>query len=406
MEFTVTLDIAYRSLGRNKLRSGLTALGIVIGVAAVVAMVSVGKGAQEEARREVATIGANMIFVGSGSVIRGGMHVGYGAAQSLVNTDSVAIERECSGIQAVTPGSYTSARVVFGSDNWTTVVTGTGPEYFEIRNWPVAEGASFTQADVSADANVAVIGETVKNNLFGANDPIGETIRINSIPFRVIGLLTSKGSSMALGSDQDDSVVVPITTLQKKITGQNWLRWVMVSAASLQGSYATQREIIELLRARHRIRQGQDDDFFVRNLADMANFADSEAVLFTTLLASIASISLVVGGIGIMNIMMVSVTERTREVGIRMAAGASDLDIQRQFLVEATMLSFLGGVAGILLGIATSYAIPKVLGWEVLLSPVSVIAAVVFATAVGIFFGYYPARKASRMDPIEALRYE
>jgi len=259
---------------------------------------------------------------------------------------------------------------------------------------------------VEMAANVAVIGETVRKNLFGATDPIGQTIRINNLPFRVVGVLLPKGTSAAMGQDQDDIVLVPITTLQKKITGQDWLRWIMVSAVSRQSSYTAQQQITSLLRDRHRIRQGQDDDFMVRNLADMADLADQQARLFTVLLASIASISLLVGGIGIMNIMLVSVTERTREIGIRMAIGATEGDVQQQFLIEAIVLSLLGGAIGIFLGVTVSYLITETLGWPVLVSPTAIVTAVMFSMAVGIFFGFYPARKAARLDPIEAVRYE
>ncbi len=246
----------------------------------------------------------------------------------------------------------------------------------------------------------------MRKNLFGATDPVGQTIRINNLPFKVVGLLTPKGTSAAMGQDQDDVILVPITTLQKKITGQDWLRWIMVSALSKDASYTAQQQITSLLRDRHRIRTGQDDDFFVRNLADMADLADQNARLFTMLLASIASVSLIVGGIGIMNIMLVSVTERTREIGIRMAIGATEQDVQQQFLIEAVVLSVMGGAIGILSGMGASYLITQTLGWAVLVSPMAIVAAVLFSMAVGIFFGFYPARKAARLDPIEALRYE
>jgi putative ABC transport system permease protein len=253
---------------------------------------------------------------------------------------------------------------------------------------------------------VAVIGETVRKNLFGPVDPIGETVRINNLPFKVVGLLQSKGSSAAMGQDQDDIIFVPITTLQKKITGQPWLRWIVVSATSQAASYTAEQQITSLLRDRHRIRRGQDDDFFVRNLADIADLADQNARLFTILVASIASISLLVGGIGVMNIMLVSVTERTREIGIRMAIGATESDVQQQFLIEAVVLSLLGGGIGIIVGIGSSFLITHTLGWSVLVSPLAIVAAVIFSMGVGIFFGFYPAQKAAQLDPIEALRYE
>jgi putative ABC transport system permease protein len=406
MDLLAIIRIAMRALARNKLRSSLTMLGIIIGVGAVIAMVSVGQGAQDQAQKQIAALGSNMLFVGAGTVNRGGMHMGWGATKSLIYEDMTAIQRESPAVQAAAPGAVASAQVVFGNDNWATQITGTEPQYFDIRSWPFQQGSSFTQSDVESAANVAVIGETVRKNLFGATDPVGQTIRINNLPFRVTGVLTPKGTAAAMGNDQDDTVIVPITTLQKKITGQDWLRWIMVSAVSREGSYAAQQQITALLRDRHRIRPGQDDDFFVRNLADMADLADQQARLFTILLASIASISLLVGGIGIMNIMLVSVTERTREIGIRMAIGATEGDVQQQFLTEAVVLSLLGGAIGIFLGMSASYLITQTLGWPVLVSPAAIVTAVVFSMGVGIFFGFYPARKAARLDPIEALRYE
>ena len=406
MDLLAIIRIAMRALARNKMRSSLTMLGIIIGVGAVIAMVSVGQGAQQQAQQQIAAMGSNMLFVGAGTVTRGGMRMGWGATKTLIYDDMLAILRECPAVQAAAPGSQSAAQVVFGNDNWATQVNGTEPQYFDIRSWPLAEGSSFTQDDVNMAANVAVIGETVRKNLFGATDPIGQTIRINNLPFKVVGALAAKGTSAAMGSDQDDTIIVPITTLQKKITGQDWLRWIMVSAISREASYTAQQQITALLRDRHRIRPGSDDDFMVRNLADMADLADQQAQLFTVLLASIASISLIVGGIGIMNIMLVSVTERTREIGIRMAIGATEGDVQQQFLVEAIVLSLVGGAVGILVGTGASFLITQTLGWPVLVSATAIGAAVIFSMAVGIFFGFYPARKAARLDPIEALRYE
>ncbi len=406
MDLIAIIRIAMRALARNKLRSILTMLGIIIGVGAVIAMVSVGQGAQQQAQQQIAAMGSNMLFVQSGTINRGGTRMGWGATKTLIYDDMVAIMRECPSVKAAAPGSQASAQVVFGNDNWATTINGTEPQYFDIRSWPMGEGSSFSQDDVSMAANVAVIGETVRKNLFGATDPIGETIRINNLPFKVVGLLIAKGTSAAMGQDQDDIILVPITTLQKKITGQDWLRWIMVSAVSKDASYTAQQQITALLRDRHRIRSAQDDDFYVRNLADMADLADQNARLFTILLGSIASISLLVGGIGIMNIMLVSVTERTREIGIRMAIGATEGDVQQQFLIEAVVLSIVGGGIGILSGMGASYMITQTLGWPVLVSPTAIFAAVLFSMAVGVFFGFYPARKAARLDPIEALRYE
>jgi putative ABC transport system permease protein len=406
MDVLAIIRIAMRALARNKMRSSLTMLGIIIGVGAVIAMVSVGQGAQQQAQQQIAAMGSNMLFVGSGTVTRGGMRMGWGATKTLIYDDMVAIMRECPAVSAAAPGSQSSAQVVFGNDNWATQLSGTEPQYFSIRTWAFQEGTSFSQDDVDTAANVAVIGETVRKNLFGATDPIGQTVRINNLPFKVVGLLVPKGTSAAMGNDQDDIIIVPISTLQKKITGQPWLRWIVVSAVSREASYTAQQQITSLLRDRHRIRPGQDDDFMVRNLADMADLADQQSQLFTVLLASIASISLLVGGIGIMNIMLVSVTERTREIGIRMAIGATEVDVQQQFLIEAVVLSLVGGAIGIAFGLAASYVITQTLQWPVLVSPAAILAAVIFSMAVGIFFGFYPARKAARLDPIEALRYE
>src|SRR6266481_5790510 len=387
MDLVAIIRIAMRALARNKLRSILTMLGIIIGVGAVIAMVSVGQGAQQQAQQQIAAMGSNMLFVQSGTVNRGGMRMGWGATKTLVYDDMVAIMRECPSVKAAAPGSQASAQVVFGNDNWATNVNGTEPQYFDIRSWPFAEGTSFTQDDVTTAANVAVIGETVRKNLFGATDPVGQTVRINNLSFKVVGLLTPKGTSAAMGQDQDDVILVPITTLPKKITGQDWLRWIMVSALSKDASYTAQQQITSLLRDRHRIRSGQDDDFFVRNLADMADLADQNARLFTILLASIASISLIVGGIGVMNIMLVSVIERTREIGVRVAIGATEQDVQRQFLLESVVLSLLGGAIGILVGIGGSVLITYVLHWSVSVSMLAVGAAVIFSTAIGIAFG-------------------
>jgi len=405
MNLVQILRIAMRALARNKLRSALTMLGIIIGVAAVIAMVSVGQGAQQQAQQQIAAMGSNVLFVGSGAVSRGGMSMGWGATKSLVYDDMTAILHECPAIEAAAPGTTATAQVVFGNDNWNTRITGTEPQFFDIKVWTFQEGGAFAQADVESASNVAVIGETVRKNLFGATDPLGQTIRVNNLPFKVVGVLDLKGTS-PMGDDQDDTIVMPVTTVQKKMNGQTWLRWIMVSAVSREASYAAQKQITALLRDRHRIRAGQDDDFFVRNLADFAQLADEQSRLFTVLLASIASISLIVGGIGIMNIMLVSVTERTREIGIRMAIGATEGDVQQQFLIEAIVLSLIGGAVGIALGLGASSTIANTLGWPVLVSTKAIVVAAVFSAAIGIFFGFYPARKAARLDPIEALRYE
>ena len=405
MDFLSILKIAMRALARNKMRSSLTMLGIIIGVAAVIAMVGVGQGAQKQVQDQIAAMGSNMLFVSSGTVTRGGMRMGWGATKTLIMDDMYAIEREVPTVKEAAPGSMTSAQVVYENDNWFTRVTGTEPQYFDVRSWPITDGSSFSQADVDTAQNVAVIGETVRKNLFGAIEPVGQTIRIKNLPFRVTGVLAPKGQS-GMGDDQDDTIVIPITTLQKKITGETWIRFIMVSALSKEASFTAQKQIEALLRDRHRIRPGTDDDFVVRNLAELAEMAEATQKTLTLLLGSTAGVALIVGGIGIMNIMLVSVTERTREIGVRMAIGATDTDVQSQFLTEAVVLSCMGGLVGILMGIGVSILITNMAGWPVLVSPISIVTAVIFSMAVGIFFGYYPARKAARLDPIEALRYE
>ncbi|HJS98810.1 MAG TPA: ABC transporter permease [Terriglobales bacterium] len=406
MDLVSILRIAIRALSRNKMRSALTMLGIIIGVGAVIAMVGVGQGASKQVQDQISAMGSNMLFVSSGTVNRGGLRLGWGQTKTLVYDDMKAMVQQAPAVKEAAPGSQTTAQVVFGADNWFTNIQGTEPQYFDIRSWPMQEGVSFTESDVNSAADVAVIGATVQQNLFGAEDPIGQTVRISNLPFKVVGVLTAKGQSAAMGQDQDDVIFVPITTLQKKLTGEPWLRYIVVSAVSKDATYAAQEEITALLRDRHRIRPGQDDDFMVRNLADVAQLADQSSRVMTMLLASIAGVSLIVGGIGIMNIMLVSVTERTREIGVRMAIGATEEDVQRQFLIEAVVLSLMGGAAGIFFGVGSSLIISKLLGWAVLVSPLAIMAAVIFSAGVGVFFGFYPARKAARLDPIEALRFE
>ena len=407
MDLIAIIKIAGRALARNKMRSALTMLGIIIGVGAVIAMVGVGQGASKQVQERIAAMGSNVLVVSAGTVTVNGMHMGYGATKTLIYDDRQAILRECPAVQTAAATSGTQAQVVFGNDNWFTRVTGTEPEYLDVRSWPMASGDFFTSQDMDLASNVAVIGETVRQNLFGTTDPIGQTIRIKNLPFKVVGLLSPKGQSASgMGQDQDDTILVPHTTLQKKITGQDWLQNIMVSAVSREASYTAEQQITSLLRDRHRIRNGQADDFFVRNQADMAEMADQTQSVMTYLLASIASVSLLVGGIGIMNIMLVSVTERTREIGIRMAIGATESDVQRQFLIEAVVLSLIGGAIGIVFGVGSSYIITTTLKWAVQISPIAIGIAVIFSMAVGVFFGFYPARKAARLDPIEALRYE
>ncbi len=405
MDFIAVLKIAMRALARNKLRSGLTMLGIIIGVGAVIAMVGVGQGANTQVQAQIANMGTNLLVVMAGSANMGGVRTGNSAVKTLKEEDLQAILRECPAIKAAAPGVQTRGQVIYQNQNWSTSITGTSPEYFDVRSWPIKLGAAFTADEVERAANVAVLGTTVVNSLFGSEDPIGKTIRVKNMPFRVIGVTTSKGQS-SFGQDQDDIIHVPYTTVQKKLSGITWLQTIHVQAISQEATALAQQQIEVLLRERHRLRPEEDNDFNVRNLADVAQLAEESGRVMTLLLGSIASVSLIVGGIGIMNIMLVSVTERTREIGIRMAIGATESDVQRQFLIEAVVLSLMGGILGIIIGVSTSSIISKVLRWPTQVSPVAIVVAVFFSIGVGIFFGFYPARKAARLDPIEALRYE
>jgi len=402
--FTI-LRVAFKALSRNKMRSILTMLGIIIGVAAVIAMVSIGQGAQETISQQIATMGSNMLFVQPGAWNQGGVRMGIGTTSHLTVEDSQAIERECPAVKYVSPMVRSSCSVVFGNQNWFTNVQGYNTHFSDIRLWEVENGTFFTDQDVAAAQRVCIIGKTVADSLFPGMDPVGQEIRMRNMPWRVIGVLKSKGQS-GVGQDQDDLVVAPYTTVQKKMLGITYINSIMVSAISEQASTTALDEITELLRQRHHIARSQDDDFQVRNLADMAELANNSNQVMTLLLASIAFVSLVVGGIGVMNIMLVSVTERTREIGIRMAVGGTGGDIQFQFLTEAVVLAVIGGVLGIGVGAGASKVISNSLGWPTLVSTAAIGAAFTFAAAIGISAGWYPALKASRLDPIEALRYE
>jgi putative ABC transport system permease protein len=408
MDIMNTIHLALRALGRNKMRSALTMLGIIIGVGAVIATVSIGQGAQYLVQQQIAAMGTNAVFIQAGSNRAGatGARQGTGAVKTLVPDDLTAILREVPLIRMAAPAVNTRAQVVFGNQNWNTSMTGTAPDYLDIRNWRIQSGAIFSDDDVDQANNVCVIGATVRDNLFvNGEDPVGQTIRIGQLPFRISGVLEARGQS-ATGQDQDDLMLAPYTTVQRKIVGQTWFQTINASAISQEASLGAVQPITALLRERHRLRPGDPDDFFVRTQADIADLANQTQGVMTLLLASIASVSLLVGGIGIMNIMLVSVTERTREIGVRMAVGATDKDVQMQFLIEAVTLSMMGGMVGIVVGLVGSTLISKFLSWPTLVSPSAIGAAVIFSGAVGIFFGYYPARKAAQLDPIEALRYE
>jgi putative ABC transport system permease protein len=405
----ITIKIALRALRRNTLRSLLTALGIIIGVAAVIAMVSIGQGASVSVQEQIARMGNNMLVILSGTTTQGGVRTGFGGAQTLKTSDAKAIQRECPAVGAVTYMRRQVQQVVAGNQNWSTAITGVTPEYQTVRDWPVATGRFLNKQEEESAATSAVLGQTVVQNLFGpGQNPVDQTIRINNVPFRVVGVLTPKGQSTQ-GQDQDDAVFIPFSTAERKVLGTRILGTVgsiMVSAVSPEAIPEAQRQITNLLRERHRIRRGQNDDFTIRNLADIAATAESTSQVMNVLLASVASVSLLVGGIGIMNIMLVSVTERTREIGIRMAVGAKSRHILTQFLLEAVVLSSIGGVVGAVLGVVGAKLVSALAKWPTIVPPDAIVLAITFSAAVGIFFGFYPARKAARLDPIQALRYE
>jgi putative ABC transport system permease protein len=405
MDFMNTLRLALRALARNKMRSALTMLGIIIGVGAVIAVVSIGQGAQYMVQQGIQAMGTNVVFIGAGSNRPGGARVGFGGVKTLTMDDMNAILREIPLIKQAAPSVNSRRQVVYGNQNWNTSVTGTTPNFFDIRNWSIQAGSIFSDEEVDLAANVCVVGTTVSRILFIDENPVGKTIRIGNLPFRVDGVLESKGQNV-MGQDQDDAIYAPYTTVQRKISGITWVQFISASAVSQAASVAAVDPITNLLRERHRIRRGDDDDFFVRTQSEVADLMNQTQSVMTMLLGGIASVSLLVGGIGIMNIMLVSVTERTREIGVRLAVGATESDVLRQFLVEAVTLSMMGGAIGILFGLAGSALISNFLSWPTLISAKAILTAAIFSVAVGIFFGYYPARKAAQLDPIEALRYE
>jgi putative ABC transport system permease protein len=368
-------------------------------------MVGVGQGANEQVQARMSVLGTNTLQIEAGSGGVGGIRGGLGSIRTLVVDDANAILRQVPGVVRVTPGANGSVQVIYGNQNWPAQMQGVNEWYFQMRGWEFAQGGTFTLEDVEQGNNVVVIGTEVAQNLFGEESPIGKTVRIKNLPFRVVGLPITRGQS-GMGANQDDRIFMPYTTAQRKILGTNWLSFIQAQAVSREATFLVQRNVEELLRDRHRIRPGAPDDFRVRNNVEVAQLADESSQVMTLMLAAVASVSLLVGGIGIMNIMLVSVTERTREIGIRMAIGATEADVQAQFLIEAIVLSLFGGLLGIIFGLASSKILANLLQWPSRISVVSIAVSVVFSAAMGIFFGLYPARKAARLDPIDALRYE
>ncbi|AKT44121.1 ABC transporter permease [Chondromyces crocatus] len=404
-----TLFISARALLRNKMRSFLTTLGVIIGVGAVIAMVALGEGAKASVAAQFAAMGTDLLIVTSGSSMSGGARGGSGSAPTITWDDVNALRTQVRSVRYVAPNLRSTAQIVSEEQNWSTMVTGTTPEYFAIRNWPAGKGAMFTQGDVDTGTKVVVLGQTVATNLFGPEtNPVGQLVRVNNTPFEVVGVAATKGQS-AQGQDYDDVVFVPSSTFQAKIQGglQKYLAGsLFIGADPALGTAAAQRDMTELLRERHLLRPGAPDDFMIRNLSEMANAQQEGTETMTTLLASIAAVSLLVGGIGIMNIMLVSVTERTREIGVRMAVGAKPRHILAQFLVESLSLSLLGGLLGIILGTVSAQQLSERFGWSMVIRADVTVIAVGFSALVGVIFGLYPAYKASKLDPIQALRFE
>jgi putative ABC transport system permease protein len=410
MNTLAALRSAWRALTTNLMRSILTMLGIIIGVAAVITMIAVGSGAQQRVEEQIKGLGSNIMLVLPGAQSTAGVRLGAQTGQTLTEEDAKAIGLDVPEVKSAAPSLRAGAQVVAGNSNWNTSVFGTTPEYFEVREWPLAEGRGFEAAELSGSGKVAILGQTVVDQLFNGTDPIDQTIRIKKVPLTVIGVLSRKGQN-SIGQDQDDTIVVPLSTFRNRIQGTGGGKLKRVGSVSVkvregQSMKAAEDNIRELLRQRHRLQPTQDDDFSVRNLTEMLAAQEESSRVMTLLLAAVAGVSLLVGGIGIMNIMLVSVTERTREIGLRMAVGARGRDILMQFLIEAVTLSLMGGAIGVLLGAAATFAVAHFAGWQVALSAQSVALAVGFSAAVGVFFGFYPARRAAALLPIQALRYE
>jgi putative ABC transport system permease protein len=405
MKVMNTVLSSFRALRRNKMRSFLTMLGVIIGVSAVIAMLAIGQGAKYSVEQQISALGTNVLIVIPGTQQTGGIRVGAGSVTTLTEEDAAAIQNECPAVALVSPGTRAGGQVIAGNLNWATSIEGTGVDYLQIRGWNVAYGDFYTDQDIKAAAKVCVLGKTVADNLFPDGSPVDQSIRIRNVPFKVAGVLERKGQN-ALGQDQDDIILAPYTTVARRLSPSTSLRQILVSATSSADIAVAQSQIAELLRMRHKIASYDPDDFTIRNQADLASAATATTDVLTYLLAGIASVSLLVGGIGIMNIMLVSVTERTREIGIRMSVGARSRDILTQFLIEAMVLSLLGGATGILLGVVGSRAISEIVKWPTVITAFSIVLSCGFSVGIGVFFGFYPARKAALLNPIEALRYE
>jgi putative ABC transport system permease protein len=410
MTWLAGIRIALRALRVNKLRSLLTMLGIIIGVGAVITMIAIGSGAQAQVEEQIKSLGTDLTYLIPGSYTAGGVRMGTGSRSTLTEDDASALQRELPDVAAAAPFLRGNGQVVFGGSNWSTTFYGVTPEFFEARNWTVTSGKGFEPSDISGAGKVVLLGETVARTLFGDFDPIGQVVRVRKVPMEVIGVLERKGQNLN-AQDQDDVILMPLATARNRVLGGSQAKLRLVHAIAVKvregaGMGHAEAEIRTLLRQRHRLQPGQDDDFSLRNLSEVLGAREESTRIMTLLLAAVASVSLLVGGIGIMNIMLVSVTERTREIGLRMAVGARGRDILSQFLVEAVTLALVGGICGIVLGVGGSYAIAHFAGWRTALDINAIVLAVGFAAAVGVFFGFYPARKASRLLPIEALRYE
>ena len=403
-----TWKISFRALRINKMRSALTMLGIIIGVSAVIIMLAVGTGASEKVKEQISSIGSNLLLIFPGSITAGGLHMGSGSQASLTGEDAEAIKRDCLAVEEVVPILNGAAQIVYGKQNWSTGVFGTTPGILFVRDWPLAAGRIFSDQEVKSASKVCLLGQTIVNNLFGDMDPLGQVIRIKKVPFTVIGVLAEKGQSL-VGQDQDDAIYIPLSTAQRKIFGRgvpDMVRSITVKTRSAEDLEPAVGQITDLLKQRHHIGPNQEADFTVRNLTQMMMVAEQTTRVMTLLLGAIASVSMLVGGIGIMNIMLVSVTERTKEIGIRMSVGAKSWDIRLQFIIEALTLSLIGGVVGIIIGLTAAKTLSAIAGWPTIVSPLSIIFAFGFSGLIGMFFGFYPAYKASLLNHIDALRYE